>query len=125
MNIIGELCKKYYMITIYHNPRCSKSREGLQMLELEGKPFTNVNYLSDPLTKKELTAIIKKLGIAPVELVRKKEIIWTTGYKGKQLTDDEVITAMVAHPNLIERPIVVNGDKAVIARPAENIKKIL
>ena len=95
------------------------------MLELEGKPFTNVNYLSDPLTKKELTAIIKKLGIAPVELVRKKEIIWTTGYKGKQLTDDEVITAMVAHPNLIERPIVVNGDKAVIARPAENIKKIL
>ena len=95
------------------------------MLELEDKPFTTVNYLSDTLTKNELKAIIRKLGIAPVELVRKKEIIWTAEYKGKQLTDDEVITAMVAHPNLIERPIVVNGDKAVIARPAENIKKIL
>jgi len=95
------------------------------MLELEDKPFTTVNYLSDTLTKNELKAIIRKLGIAPVELVRKKEIIWTAEYKGKQLTDDEFITAMVAHPNLIERPIVVNGDKAVIARPAENIKKIL
>lgn len=113
------------MITIYHNPRCSKSREGLQLLELQGKPFTTVKYLSEKLTKEELTDIIKKLGISPLELVRQKEAIWVSNYKGNQLTDDEVIDAMIAHSNLIERPIVVNDDKAVIARPAENIKKIL
>lgn len=113
------------MITIYHNPRCSKSREGLQLLELQGKPFTTVKYLSEKLSKDELTDIIKKLAIAPIELVRQKETIWINEYKNKQLTNDEVVDAMIAHPNLIERPIVVNGDKAVIARPAENIKKIL
>ena len=113
------------MITIYHNPRCSKSREGLQLLELQGKPFTTVKYLNETLTKKELTGIIKKLGITPIELVRTKEKVWTENYKGKQLSDDEVIEAMINHPNLIERPIVVNGDKAVIARPAEKIKDIL
>jgi len=113
------------MITIYHNPRCSKSREGLQLLELQGKPFTTVNYLTDKITKDELTDIIKKLAITSIELVRQKETIWIADYKNKQLTDDEIIDAMIAHPNLIERPIVVNGNKAVIARPAENIKKIL
>lgn len=113
------------MITIYHNPRCSKSREGLQLLELQGKPFTTVKYLNETLTKKELTGIIKKLEITPIELVRTKEKVWTENYKGKQLSDGEVIEAMIEHPNLIERPIVVNGDKAVIARPAEKIKDIL
>lgn len=113
------------MITIYHNPRCSKSREGLQFLELEGKPFTTVKYLNEPLTKNELTTIIKKLGITPVELVRTKEKIWISDYKGKELSDSEVIEAMLQHPNLIERPIVVNGNKAVVARPAEKIKEIL
>jgi arsenate reductase len=113
------------MITIYHNPRCSKSRDGLQLLELEGRPFTTVKYLSEPLTKQDLTAIITKLGIAPIGLVRQKEAIWIANYKGKQLTDDQVIDALLAHPNLIERPIVVNGNKAVIARPADKIKEIL
>jgi len=113
------------MITIYHNPHCSKSREGLQLLELQGLPFTTVKYLNESLTKQELTSIIAKLGIAPIDLVRQKETIWIQDYKGKQLTNDQVIDAMLAHPNLIERPIVVNGDKAVIARPAEKIKEIL
>lgn len=113
------------MITIYHNPRCSKSREGLQLLELEGKPFTTVKYLNEPLTKEELTAIITKLGIAPIGLVRQKEAVWTQNYKGRQLTDSQVIDALLQHPALIERPIVVNGNKAVIARPAEKIKEIL
>ncbi|TRW27464.1 arsenate reductase (glutaredoxin) [Flavobacterium zepuense] len=113
------------MITIYHNPRCSKSREGLQLLELEGKLFTTVKYLNEPLTKKELTALIAKLNITPIELVRQKESIWIKDYKGKQLSDSEIIDAMLLHPTLIERPIVVNGNKAVIARPAEKIKKIL
>ncbi len=113
------------MLTIYHNPRCSKSREGLQLLELQDKPFTIVKYLNEPLTKQELTELIKKLGISPIELVRKNETTWKEQYKGQELTDDAIIEAMVQHPNLIERPIVVNSDKAVIARPAENIKSIL
>ena len=113
------------MLTIYHNPRCSKSREGLALLEVQDKPFTVIKYLNEPLTKPELTDIITKLGISPLELVRQKEKVWTDTYKGKQLTDDEITDALVAHPTLIERPIVINGDTAVIARPAERVKEIL
>jgi len=113
------------MLTIYHNPRCGKSREGLALLELQDKPFTVVKYLNEPLTKEELTAIIKKLGISPLELVRQKETVWIDNYKGKKLTDDDIIAALIVHPILIERPIVINGDRAVIARPAERIKEIL
>lgn len=104
---------------------CSKSREGLQMLELLNQPFTIVKYLNEPLSKEELTEIISKLGIAPIDLVRQKEAVWKEAYKNKQLTDDEIIDAMLMHPALIERPIVVHNDKAVIARPAEKIKEIL
>lgn len=113
------------MITIYHNPRCSKSREGLHMLELLNQPFTIVKYLNEPLSKEELTEIISKLGTAPINLVRQKEAVWKEKYKNKQLTDDEIIDAMLMHPALIERPIVVHNDKAVIARPADKIKEIL
>ncbi|MBE98675.1 arsenate reductase (glutaredoxin) [Flavobacterium coralii] len=113
------------MITIYHNPRCSKSREGLQMLELLNQPFTIVKYLNEHLSKEELTEIIRKLGIAPIDLVRQKETVWKEEYKNKQLTDEQIIDAMLMHPALIERPIVVHNDKAVIARPADKIKEIL
>lgn len=113
------------MLTIYHNPRCSKSREGLQLLESLNIPFATVKYLNEPLPEKELTSIIKKLGITPIELVRQKETIWKENYKDKNLTDDQIITAMATHPTLIERPIVVNGDKAVIARPAEKALEII
>jgi len=113
------------MITIYHNTRCSKSREGLQALELLGKDFTIVKYLDQTLNREELLAIIQKLGINPIELARTKEAFWIEHYKGKQLTDDKVINALLQHPVLIERSIVVNGDKAVGARPAEKIKDIL
>lgn len=113
------------MIQIYHNPRCSKSREALQFLEETGKEHNVVLYLKDELTKEQLTEVINKLGIAPIELVRKNEQIWKDEYKGKELTDDEVINAMVKNPKLIERPIVVNGNKAVVARPAEALKAVL
>lgn len=113
------------MITIYHNPRCSKSRECLQLMELENIPFSVVKYLNEPLTKAELKDIIKKLDIKPIELVRQKETVWIENYKGKQLADNEVIDALATHPVLIERPIVINGNKAVIARPAEKVKEIL
>ena len=113
------------MIVIYHNPRCRKSREGLQILEESGKDFEIVKYLENTPTKEELSDIIKLLGIKPIDLVRKNESIWKENYKNKQLSDNEIITAMVENPKLIERPIVVNKNKAIVGRPPENIKKII
>lgn len=113
------------MITIYHNPRCTKSREGLCEIEVLNQPFEIRKYLDEPFTKKELEMVIKKLNIKPIELVRTKETVWIEKYKGKELTDDQITDAMLENPKLIERPIVVNGDKAVIARPKEKINEIL
>lgn len=113
------------MITIYHNPRCTKSREGLCEIELLNQPFITRKYFDEPFTKEELEMVIKKLNIKPIELVRTKESIWIENYKGKELTDAQIVDAMLENPKLIERPIVVNGDKAVIARPKEKINEIL
>lgn len=113
------------MIKIYHNPRCSKSREGLSILENSGKEFEIVKYLDTIPSESELASIIKLLNISPIELVRKNEAIWKESYKGKTLTDSEIIAAMVAHPKLIERPIVINGKKAVIGRPPNDIENII
>lgn len=113
------------MIKIYHNNRCSKSRSGLEVLEKSGKPFEIVKYLEDVPTEKELKDILKLLGMKPIDLVRKNESIWKELYKDKDLSDSEIIKAMVEHPKLIERPIVINGNKAVIGRPAEAILDII
>ncbi|MGV7105169.1 arsenate reductase (glutaredoxin) [Flavobacterium sp. U410] len=113
------------MITIYHNPKCTKSREGLCELEDLKQDFTIRKYLDEPFTKQELQEVIQKLGIKPIELVRTKETIWKEQFKGKELTDKEIIEAMLENPKLIERPIVVNGNKAIIARPKERIQEIL
>lgn len=113
------------MITIYHNPRCSKSREGLQLLEEEGRPYKIIKYLDEPLSKNELKDILKKLEVPALNIVRQNEPFWKENYKGKELTDDEIINILSANPKLIERPIVINGGKAVIARPAEIIRTIL
>ncbi len=113
------------MITIYHNPRCTKSREGLCEIENLNQPFEIRKYLDEPFTKVELEEVIKKLNITPIELVRTKESIWTENYKGKELTDAQIIDAMLENPKLIERPIIINGNKAVIARPKEKINEIL
>lgn len=113
------------MIKIYHNPRCSKSRDGVAILEASGKEFEIVKYLDAIPTEKELTEIIELLDISPIELVRKNEKIWKDNYKGKDLSDIEIITAMIENPKLIERPIVINGKKAVVGRPPENIKGII
>jgi arsenate reductase len=110
---------------IYHNPRCGKSREGLAILKESKMPFETINYLETPLSKDEISEIIKLLGISPIDLVRKNEAIWKEHYKGKNLSDSEIITAMVTNPKLIERPIVVHNGKAVIGRPPELIKAIL
>lgn len=113
------------MITIYHNPRCGKSREGLAFIQSLHVEYELVKYLETPLSNKKLKEIIKKLNLKPIELVRIKESVWISQFKGKNLTDEQIIQAMVEHPILIERPIVINGDKAIIARPFEKIKEIL
>ena len=113
------------MIKIYHNPRCSKSRLGVAFLEDNKKEFEIIKYLTETLSVAELTKIINTLQIKPIELVRKNEKIWKDEFKGKELSDAQIIEAMVNNPKLIERPIVINGNKGVIARPTENIADIL
>jgi len=110
---------------IYHNPRCSKSRQGLAIVEASNLNFETIKYLETPISKEELTEIIKLLKIAPIDLVRKNEAVWKENYKGKNLSDSDIITAMIENPKLIERPIVINNGKAVIGRPPEIIKTIL
>lgn len=113
------------MIKIYHNPRCSKSREGLQVLEDSGKDFLIVKYLDTPLTKEEIKDILKKLGVKAIELVRTKENIWKENYKDKKLSEAQIIDAMTKYPKLIERPIIVKDGKAIIGRPTEKIKEFI
>jgi len=113
------------MIQILHNPRCGKSRSCIAFLEESGKEFEVIKYLVDVPTAEELHLIIKKLGIKPIELVRPKEPIWIEKFKGKTLSDEEIINAMVQNPILIERPIVINSEKAVVARPMEKAARII
>jgi len=110
---------------IYHNPRCSKSRQGLQILNDSQMNFEIVDYLKTPPTLKELQEIIKLLGCKPIDLVRKNEAIWKENIKDKNLSDSAVTRAMVDFPKLIERPIVINNGKAVVGRPPEIIKTII
>ena len=110
---------------IYHNPRCSKSRQGLAILEETKFKFETIKYLETPISKEELTEILSLLNIPPIDLVRKNEAIWKENYKVKTLTDSAIIKAMVENPKLIERPIVIHNNKAVIGRPPELIKTLL
>ncbi len=113
------------MIKIYHNPRCGKSREGLAILENSGNDFEIIKYLEKVPSKKELETILKILGMSPLQLVRTNEAIWKEKFKGKTMTDDEIISAMIAFPKLIERPIVIMDNKGVFGRPPEKIKTLL
>lgn len=110
---------------IYHNPRCSKSRQGLALLQDAKVDFEVIEYLKEPLNFDEIKSLVEKLKISPIDLIRKNEAAWKENYKGKELTDKELIEAMVAYPKLIERPIVVSNNKAVIGRPPENIQTLL
>lgn len=113
-------------MTLYHNPRCSKSRSALQLLEDRGLNPTVVRYLETPLSAAQLQALLSKLGISPRQLLRTGEDEYKTlGLSDPQLTDAQLIEAMVEQPKLIERPILVVGEKAVIGRPPENVLEIL
>ena len=113
-------------VRIYHNPRCSKSRETLALLEAKGVTPRVVEYLKTPPSAAELKAILKMLGLKPRDLMRKGEPRYAElGLKDRNLDDDALIALMAANPILIERPIVVSGKKAVIGRPPEKVLEIL
>lgn len=114
------------MVTIYHNPRCGKSRMALQLVEEAGAEPEIIRYLDDPPAASELCALLKLLKVKPIELVRKGEpAAKELGIGRKEYTDAELIALMVKNPILIERPIVVKGKKAVVARPPERVHEIL
>jgi arsenate reductase len=112
-------------LTIFHNPKCSKSRETLALLQGRGVQPRIIEYLKTPPTAAELEAIVAKLGIAPEQLVRKGEDVYKSKYAGRTLTDAEWVAAMVADPILIERPIVVAGSRAAIGRPPESVLPLI
>ena len=112
-------------ITIWHNPRCSKSRQALALLEAAGVNPEVVKYLENPPAKTELEAALKKLQISPAELVRRGEAVFKTLMLSEKSSDQEWISAMVNNPILIERPVIMNDDRAVIGRPPENVRDLL
>ncbi len=113
------------MITILHNPRCSKSRAALFYLEEKGITPIIVKYLDTPLNHQEIKQVLGKLGMKPMELIRQTEDYFKKEIKGKDFSDEELIGAMSENPKLIERPIIINGQKAVVGRPAEKIDEVL
>jgi len=113
------------MITIYHNPRCSKSRESIAFMEQQGVAYKIIKYLDANLTSSDIKALLQKLNFSPIELVRTKDSFWQENFASQTLSDDDIVQAMVTHPQIIERPVVVNGSKAIVARPTEKIYQIL
>lgn len=114
------------MTTIYHNPRCSKSRQTLAIIEENGLSPDIVLYLDNPLDKATLKTILKKLNLGPRDIIRKGEAEYKElGLAEPDLSDEQLIDAIAKTPKLLERPIVVKGDKAVIGRPPENVLTLL
>jgi arsenate reductase len=113
------------MLQILHNPRCGKSRTCLAFLDDSKEEYEIRNYIQNPLTQAELNKLMEKLGIKPIELVRQKETIWIELFKGKTLTDAQIIKALADYPILMERPIVIKGRQAIIGRDIEKLKKFL
>lgn len=123
---IGAKQTQMTELTLYHNPRCSKSRGALELLEQRGLNPTVIRYLETPPSATELKQILTRLGISPRQLLRNGEEEYKTlNLADPSLTDAEIIEAMVTHPKLIERPILVVGDVAVVGRPPEKVLEIL
>ncbi len=113
------------MIQIYHNPRCGKSRNCLAFIDQSKQQYEIIPYLTDTPSITELKELLTKLNLKPIQLVRIKENIWTENYKGKDLSDDEIIKAMTENPILIERPIVIKDGKAIIGRDLDLVADFL
>jgi arsenate reductase len=113
------------VIVIYHNPRCSKSRSACELIAARGLTAEVIDYLKTPPKQDELRGLLKKLGMRADELVRRGEPVFKENYAGRTLSDEQWLDALVAHPILIERPIVVRGSRAVIGRPPEKVLELL
>jgi len=113
------------MIQIYHNPRCGKSRNCLAFIEQSNQEFEIIPYLTQTPSFDELKTLLKQLNLEPIQLIRTKEKIWIENFKGKTLSDDQIINAMVENPILIERPIVVKDGKAIIGRDPDLVASFL
>lgn len=111
--------------TIYHNPRCRKSREALHYLEEHNHSFEVIEYLKEALSTEDIKTILSLLDYSPEELIRKNEAIWKSEFKGEKMSEEQLIQALSDFPKLIERPIISNGQSAVIARPLENLVNYL
>jgi arsenate reductase len=112
------------MITIYHNPKCRKSREGLQYLQDKGLEYTVVEYLRNPLTREQFKELLMKLNMRPDQIVRTQEDEYKEKLKGKHFNDEEWITILLENPKLIQRPIVVKNHKAVLGQPLDEIDRL-
>ncbi len=110
------------MIEVYLNPRCGKSRNCLAFLDNYNQEYKIIKYLEEIPTQAELIDLLKKLAIKPIDLVRQKEKIWIDNYKNQEMSDLKIIDALIANPILIERPIIIKDDKAIIAREADKIE---
>ncbi len=110
---------------IYHNTRCSKSRDSYNLLTEKGIDFETIEYLKTPLNKKEIKALLVKLNMPAKDLIRKGEADYKENFKGRELSETQWINAMAQFPKLIERPIIVKGNKAVIGRPIEKVIELL
>ncbi|MFH6946429.1 arsenate reductase family protein [Flavobacterium sp. FlaQc-50] len=113
------------MIEIYHNPRCGKSRNCLAFLDQSNEDYKIIPYLTETPSFEDLKALLQKLSLQPIQLVRIKEKVWIENYKEKTLSDDEIIQAMVDNPILIERPIVIKDGKAIIGRDLDLVASFL
>lgn len=112
-------------LTIYHNPRCAKSRAALAILQAHELPLRVVEYLKEPLTRAELASLRKKLGSSPAQWVRKSEAVFKQAGLNANSSEEELLDAMAQYPILIERPIVVHGSRAVLGRPPERVLELL
>lgn len=112
-------------VTLYYNPRCTKCREALCLLEEKGYEAEIIEYLKTPPTEKELKEVLHKLGLKPMDIIRTKEPLFAEKYKGKKYSDAEWIKILCKNPILIERPIAIEGSKAIVGRPPEKIITIL
>lgn len=113
------------MMTIYHNPKCRKSRAGLQYLLDKGIEHSVVEYLKTPFTREQFKDLLMKLNMRPLEIVRTQEDEFREKLKGKHFTDEEWITILLENPKLIQRPIVANNHKAVLGQPVEEIDRLM
>jgi arsenate reductase (glutaredoxin) len=120
------MTKQPAIITIYQKPTCSTCRDAVKVVAQSGRPYKTVNYYQTPFSKAQLKALLERAGLAPKDILRTKEDIYRElNLAARQLSDDQLLDLMLKHPDLIQRPLVQKGDRVMLARPAETVKRLL